>query len=143
MTSLPQSSSTPHSADGGSQPGNWLALPSGWVEIGVYEDGVPPRFRLYFADTRRSPHAPPPANTVQIETVRPNGARQRFTFRDGSGYLESLEEIPEPYEFTVELTVQNLESAHRGSVRFTEEAHGHTQRIGRIKGLSVDAERSA
>ena len=125
MTSLLQSSSVPHSADLSSQPGNWLALPSGWVEIGVYEDGVPPRFRLYFADTGRRPHAPPPANSVQLETVRPTGARQRFTFRDGSGYLESIEEIPEPHEFSVELTVGNDESAHGGSVRFTEEAHGH------------------
>ena len=125
MTALTQSSSTLHPNDPGAQSGNWLALPSGWVEIGVYEDGVPPRFRLYFADTKRIPHAPPSANSVQIETIRPDGARQQFAFRDGHGYLESIEEIPEPHEFTVDLTVEYPESAHRGSVRFTEEAHGH------------------
>ena len=40
------------------------------------------------------------ARAVKIETVRPDGARQLFTMADRGGYLESIEEIPEPHAFT-------------------------------------------
>jgi cation diffusion facilitator family transporter len=62
-------------------------------ELAIFEDGVPPRFRLILkpgaaADLRPS-----------VETLRPDGRRQRFTLRPRAGFLESAEEIPEPHEF--------------------------------------------
>ncbi len=66
----------------------------GEVRLKVFEDGVPPRFRLYAA-----PEFNIPADTAMIETVRPNGARQSFAFVACDGYLESADEIPEPHEF--------------------------------------------
>ena len=43
----------------------------------VFEDGVPPRFRV-----RAEGGPAPPAGSVSVETVRPDGARQAFAFVD-------------------------------------------------------------
>ena len=41
-----------------------------------------------------------PADDITIETVRPEGARQVFAMTARAGYLESIDEIPEPHAFT-------------------------------------------
>jgi cation diffusion facilitator family transporter len=73
-----------------------IATPAGDVILEIFEEGVPPRFRLRAA-------AALAAATTSIETLRPGGARQVFVLRDRGGYLESLETIPEPHEFTAQL----------------------------------------
>jgi cation diffusion facilitator family transporter len=72
-----------------------IATRSGVVILEVFEDGVPPRFRL------RSESGPAlGADAATIETVRPDGARQLFTMTHRGDYLESIDEIPEPHAFT-------------------------------------------
>jgi len=61
--------------------------------LSIFEDGVPPRFRL-LGDRAM------PSGAVTIETERPDGTRQVFAMRDAGGYLESVDEIPEPHAFT-------------------------------------------
>jgi cation diffusion facilitator family transporter len=77
-----------------------IATRDGAVVLDVFEDGVPPRFRL-----RAESGAAPGASAVSIETVRPDGARQTFAFADRGGFLESLDEIPEPHAFTANVTI--------------------------------------
>jgi cation diffusion facilitator family transporter len=91
----------------------------GAVVLDVFEDGVPPRFRL-------SAESGPAliASAVSVETVRPDGARQAFAFADRGGLLESIEEIPEPHAFDVEVTIKGETHA----VVFEEHAHGATGR---------------
>ena len=72
-----------------------IATASGTVRLEVFEDGVPPRFRL-----RAQSGPAPTAQSTSIETVRPDWARQVFIMRDQGGYLESVAEIPEPHTFT-------------------------------------------
>jgi cation diffusion facilitator family transporter len=72
-----------------------IATASGTVRLEVFEDGVPPRFRL-----RAQSGPAPTAQSTSIETVRPDWARQVFIMRDKRGYLESVAEIPEPHTFT-------------------------------------------
>ena len=77
-----------------------IATPTGVVRLEVFEDGVPPRFRLR-AQTG-------PALTAQaatVETVRPDGARQVFIMTDQGGYLELIDEIPEPHAFTANVRI--------------------------------------
>jgi cation diffusion facilitator family transporter len=91
-----------------------LATPLGTLTLDVFEDGVPPRFRLY-ADT-----APlPPAGQVSIETIRPDGARQLFAMTDAGLFLESGENIPEPHEFTAHVRI----GADHCAVAFEEHEH--------------------
>src|SRR5579862_5135816 len=66
-----------------------ISTDAGIVTLEVFEDGLPPRFRL------RAEAGPSlTAAVTSIETERPDGARQLFTTKDQGGYLESVEEIP-------------------------------------------------
>ena len=90
-------------------------------ELSVFEEGVPPVFRL------RAPvgETLPAAGDVTIETVRPDGARQVFAFAARSGFLESSASIPEPHAFQVELRVRAVDGTDTARVEFHEEAHHH------------------
>lgn len=88
-----------------------LATAEGIAELSVYEDGVPPRFRLSGSGRGTTPPA--------LTTVRPDGSRQHFRFTDRGGYWESVEEIPEPHQFQVELRA----AGGLQLLRFEEHAH--------------------
>ncbi|ASG24453.1 nickel/cobalt efflux transporter [Nitrospirillum viridazoti] len=91
------------------------------VDVEVFADGVPPRFRVRFLVGGR----PLPAasqDAVWIETVRPDGARQRFTMVDQDDYWESAEEIPEPHEFSALLSASHGRHVHQHAFRFSEPA---------------------
>jgi cation diffusion facilitator family transporter len=89
---------------------------SGSAILEIFEDGVPPRFRLH----RDSGSTIATLGTA-IETVRPDGARQLFTMGDRGDYLESIEEIPEPHEFMARVRLAGEEHA----VVFEEQEHAH------------------
>jgi hypothetical protein len=74
-------------------------LGHGFVEITIGESDTPRRFRLFFRNRRKQPRSVPAHATVMIDTVRPDGACQAFAFHAKGEYLESTDEIPEPYEF--------------------------------------------
>ncbi|WP_082712045.1 CDF family Co(II)/Ni(II) efflux transporter DmeF [Burkholderia singularis] len=64
--------------------------------VSVFEDGVPPVFRVAPA-TNDATFVD--ANAVSVTTIRPDGTRQEFAMESRGGYLESLEVIPEPHQF--------------------------------------------
>jgi cation diffusion facilitator family transporter len=89
----------------------------GPVTLEIFEDGVPPRFRL-------TPAAKPlSADDVTIETVRSDGTRQVFAMTDRYGYLEAVGEIPEPHAFTARVLLKRGGEVH--TVEFTEHEHVH------------------
>lgn len=86
------------------------------LQIEVFEDGVPPRWRI-----RSKTAALPAAGDVKVTTIREDGSEQTFAFADRSGYLESVDEIPEPHAFKARV-------AHAGDsteVLFEEHDHAH------------------
>ena len=88
----------------------------GIIELSIYEDGVPPRFRL----------SGPSADWVKLETRRETGERQLFSFAMREGFWESLEEIPEPHDFDVVMTIERDGHAHSYRAGFAEhDHHGH------------------
>ena len=94
-----------------------IATPSGVLLLSVFEDGVPPVFRL-----RPEAGPLPGADAVTVETVRPDGARQVFAMADRDGWLESEDAIPEPHAFTAHVRVAGQDHA----VVFEEHEHdGH------------------
>jgi len=95
------------------------------TEITVFEEGVPPVFRLYFYRHGKPSKSLPSAETVEIETIRPDGSTQSFSFHAKDGFLESTAPIPEPHAFDATLTLAHGDHAHRYQTRFTEEGHGH------------------
>ena len=94
-----------------------LETEAGPLLLEIFEAGVPPRFRL------TAPGEAPDAQGVAIETVRPGGARQSFTMVARGGYLESIEEIPEPHAFTARLSLGRGSQVY--SVEFAEHEHAH------------------
>ncbi len=93
-----------------------IATRDGAAVLDVFEDGVPPRFRL-------SAESGPAliASALSVETVRPDGARQVFAFGDRGGFLESIDEIPEPHAFTANVTI----NGEIYPVLFEEHEHAH------------------
>jgi cation diffusion facilitator family transporter len=100
-----------------------IALGRSILDIEVFEDGVPPRFRV------RAEAGVLPASDLTIETTRPDGSRQLFVFEDRAGYLESRDEIPEPHAFLASVRVMQAGQAHERELEFEEhdhdDAHGH------------------
>ena len=80
----------------------------------IFEDGVPPRFRL------RAETGLLTADACAVETVRPDGTRQHFTMVDRVDYLKSVEEIPEPHEFAA-----HVRTAGGRTTAFKEHEHAH------------------
>jgi cation diffusion facilitator family transporter len=107
-----------HGHDHGEQPRR-IALGGGTLEVEVFEDNVPPRFRVR-ADTG----ALPAAADLTIETIRPDGSRQPFSFEAGDGYLESRDEIPEPHAFVARIRLLQAGRAEVRELEFEEHDHG-------------------
>ena len=86
------------------------------LSIEVFEEGAPPRWRI------RSAAGDLPATAdVRITTVRQAGAEQTFAFAGRDGYLESIDEIPEPHAFKARVAL-GLDTAE---VLFEEHDHDH------------------
>src|SRR3546814_7192686 len=96
----------------------------GVIAVEIFEDGVPPRWRV------RSEYAHAwAAEDIALVTERPDGARQVFTFADRGGFLESLDDIPQPHEFMVRVSLGHGSHAHDYDLSFIEEhAKDHEDR---------------
>jgi cation diffusion facilitator family transporter len=93
-----------------------ISTGSGDLLLEVFEDGVPPRFRLRAA---RGPA--PDAATTRITTTRPDGVRQEFTMVARGGFLESAATIPEPHAFNAQISL----GADTYTTVFAEHTHSH------------------
>jgi cation diffusion facilitator family transporter len=58
-----------------------------------------------------------------METIRPDGSRQLFTFEDSDGYLESRDEIPEPHAFVAKVRLLQQGQRHERELEFEEHDH--------------------
>jgi len=72
-----------------------IDTPNGPLSLSIFEDDGPPVFRI------RSDAATwvPSGESVTLTTERADGTRQSFSFKQEFGYLESLQQIPEPHAF--------------------------------------------
>jgi cation diffusion facilitator family transporter len=89
----------------------------GALTLSVFEDGVPPVFRIHAMMGGQLP----PVDRVSVTTLRPDGARRIFRFRARGGYLESTDSIPEPHAFKALVTLPGGEHG----VEFEEHEHDH------------------
>jgi cation diffusion facilitator family transporter len=67
----------------------------------------------------------PAAADLSIETIRPDGNRQLFSFDDRGGYLQSREEIPEPHAFIARIRVLQEGRHDERELEFEEHDHSH------------------
>ena len=107
-----------------------IVTADGEIILDVFEDGVPPRFRL---TTQSGPALR--AATASVETVRPDGARQRFAFVDKGGFLESIDEIPEPHAFAATVKIDG--AAYPTTFEEHEDAHGAATRDNNMRAAVI------
>lgn len=92
----------------------------GVVTLELIAAGSGARFRVY-----------PESGTVwradeaQIETERPDGSLELFTFRARSGHLESAQPVPEPHEFIARLRLGCRGHSHDYDLEFVGPHHRH------------------
>jgi cation diffusion facilitator family transporter len=108
-----------HDHDHGDEP-RLAEFDTGALEIEVFETNVPPRFRV-----RSAGCALPECSDLSIETVRPDGSRQLFSFEDRGGFLESRDEIPEPHAFVARVALMQAGERQARELLFEEHEHGH------------------
>lgn len=92
----------------------------GIVELSIFDDGVPPRWRLRTVSGNAWK-----AEDVLVETDRGDGSGERFRFVERDSYLESAGEIPEPHAFTANLRLAHRDHAHTYTITFAEHDRGH------------------
>lgn len=92
-----------------------VATEHGDLLLSIYEENAPPRFRMTGVH----------ADSVRVETLRPDGARQVFLFADHATYWESVDRIPEPHGFEVMITVERGGYTQAYETAFSEHGHGH------------------
>jgi cation diffusion facilitator family transporter len=96
-----------------------FALGSANLAIEIFEDNVPPRFRITLENG-----VLPAASDLTLETIRPDGGRQHFSFVARHEYLESREEIPEPHAFAARIRL--VQAGHTETLELPFEEHDHT-----------------
>ncbi|ODT65223.1 MAG: nickel/cobalt efflux protein RcnA [Pelagibacterium sp. SCN 63-23] len=103
----------------------------GAVQVEIYETGQAPRwrFRTLFGEQWK-------AADVSIMTERTDGAKQTFSFAQHDGYLESMEEIPEPHEFMARVKLYHGNHGHDYDLSFVE-GHGHDSLYRQQQGLEL------
>jgi cation diffusion facilitator family transporter len=92
-----------------------IATPDGVLALSVFEKNHPPVFRV-----QASGGPMLAADAVTIATVRPDGVRQQFAMEAREGYLQSIQEIPEPHEFDAHVSVGGTDYP----ISFEEHEHG-------------------
>jgi cation diffusion facilitator family transporter len=102
------------------------------LRLAIFEDGVPPRFRLSVETGDDLP-----AGAVTVETVRPGGARQTFAMANRGGYLESVDEIPEPHAFAALVRLDPDGEAHRVVFEEHADARGAAHRDNNLRAAII------
>ncbi|NKQ87489.1 nickel/cobalt efflux transporter [Rhizobium ruizarguesonis] len=72
------------------------------------------------------------AEYVTLSTERPDGTKQKFTFVDRDGYIESVETIAEPYDFMARLSLDHGDHEHDYDVSFLQGAEADKKQGGGV-----------
>lgn len=103
----------------------------GKVRLEIFEQGQPPRFRLF---TERGQTWG--AEDVLVKTIRKDDSQQAFTFTQKKGFLESADEIPEPHEFKAKLILGHAGHSHSYSLTYEEHHQDHSDHAGVAAGFA-------
>lgn len=90
----------------------------GMVELSIFGEGVPPRWRFRTLSGHRWP-----AQDVSVTLRRADGQTQRFAFAERAGQIESVDTIPEPHEFAARLSLGRAGHSHDYDLDFREHSH--------------------
>ena len=117
-----------------------VSTTKGQLALSIFEEGVPPRFRIHLTDDVGQQLGPNPDDAYAVRTIRSDGSRQDFSFAlQEGGYLEASSNLPEPHQFEATLTIVGMGTPSHFDFVFVEHAeHGHDDPTG-LKGLALSA----
>lgn len=108
----------------------------GRVELSIFEEGMPPHWRLKNLSGQRWG-----AKAVTVTTSRETGMAQIFQFEEIEGGLQSVHAVPEPHNFTARLSLGHGGHSHAYDVVFTEHAHPHHEHDhAALEGLDISSQ---
>jgi cation diffusion facilitator family transporter len=107
-----------------------ITTQGGVIILEIFEDGVPPRFRL-----RLETGSSLAADSSVIETMRPEGTSQQFSMAEREGYLESVNVVPEPHSFVARVRIGS--EAHSVVFEEHEHEHGRAQRDNNMRAAVI------
>jgi len=106
------------------------------IEVTVFEDGVPPEFRLY-AYRDGEPVAPGEVNAT-LTLRRLDGEINRFPFRPEENYLRGQGVVTEPHSYDVEVTAREGGRNHRWTYDSYEGRVTITDAAARAAGIEIE-----
>lgn len=102
-----------HEAEKGPHRGRLLREKDFALEVSIFEDGIPPQYRLYaFEDDTP---IDPKSFSASIEIERPFRAKEQFTFQPHDDYLVADHVVGEPHSFTVHVHASYKEQSYSWS----------------------------
>ncbi|MBI5771241.1 MAG: efflux RND transporter periplasmic adaptor subunit [Verrucomicrobia bacterium] len=81
------------------------------LELAIFEQGVPPEFRAWFAQDGKS--LPPAAVQLTVQLIRPGGVVNDHRFVVEGDYLRSPDEVFEPHSFSYKILARHGDRLHR------------------------------
>lgn len=102
---------------------------AGVFAVSIFEDGVPPVFRISPA----AKQACIAGARATITTIRADGSHQTFDMAERGDRLESIDAIPEPHAFTAIVRLHGSEH----SLTFVEHEHAHHHGHGGSKDVTA------
>lgn len=106
------------------------------LEVTIFEDGVPPEYRIY---AYRDDKPIPPAQVALTVTLkRLDGELNRFGFRPEKDYLRGDGQVTEPHSFDVAVVARENGRAHRWQYQSYEGRVTFPDAAARAAGIEVE-----
>ena len=106
------------------------------LEVTIFEDGVPPEYRIY---AYRDDKPIPPAQVALTVTLkRLDGELNRFRFRAENDYLRGDGQVTEPHSFDVVVVARENGRAHRWQYQSYEGRVTFPDAAARAAGIEVE-----
>lgn len=130
-----------HGADAHDDPrgphgGRLLEVDDFAIEITIFEQGIPPEFRVYAYHDGKP--VPPEQVTLAIELVRLGGRIDRIGFKPQLDYLRGDTEVVEPHSFDVTVTAGYGSENHHWSYESHEGRTRIPQDIASVSGIRTE-----
>ena len=112
-----------------------IVTTAGVLLLSVFEDGVPPVFRL-----RAEAEPLPAASAVTVETVRPDGTRQTFRHAGSRRLAGERRSIPEPHAFVAQHArrrARTIPSSSRSMATSDDHVHSAADRDNNMRAAVI------
>nr|WP_047168128.1 efflux RND transporter periplasmic adaptor subunit [Sphingomonas sp. Y57] len=106
------------------------------IEVTIFEDGVPPEFRMYAY--REDKPVPPAEVQLSVELRRLDGEINRIAFRPEEDYLRGTSRVVEPHSFDVAVTAGEGGRRHQWKYASYEGRVTIPAAAARAAGITVD-----